>query len=231
MSFKFYIRLSLFVFPLWSTLSFSQNIADFQSVEPTVQNSDFVIPSSHTFQKIITQGETLSDGNQLPGYADFTGYVPIGGNSENGYLSINHETVPGGNSILEIKFNSGTKLWSTSYSKAVDFTPVAGTIANCSGTVTPWNTVISCEEYTSQEIANQYPFPVDSNNDGYDDFGWAVEIDPVTKTVIDKRWALGNFKHENFFHIGMKQSPCNGAGNFTGSLYPYDKVFQTHFIS
>ncbi|UWX54239.1 DUF839 domain-containing protein [Maribacter litopenaei] len=202
-------------------MSFSQNIADFQSVEPTVRNSDFVIPSSHTFQKIITQGETLSDGNQLPGYADFTGYVPIGGNSENGYLSINHETVPGGNSILDINFNASTKLWSTSYSKAVDFTPVAGTIANCSGTVTPWNTIISCEEYTSQEIANQYPFPVDSNNDGYDDFGWAVEIDPVTKTVIEKRWALGNFKHENLVIHNNQRTAYQGADASVGYLFKF----------
>ncbi len=46
----------------------------------------------------------------------------------------------------------------------------------------------------------------DGDNNGYDDFGWAIEIDPATKTIVnqegdrddkDKLWAMGNFKHEN----------------------------------
>ncbi|RRQ47923.1 DUF839 domain-containing protein, partial [Maribacter algicola] len=221
MAIKIYIKLTLLVLLFCSKTSFGQNIADFQSVEPTVQNSNFVIPSSHTFQKIILEGDALTAGGVLPRNTDFTGYVPISGSNENGYLSINHENVPGANSILDISFNPNTKLWSTSYSMAVDFSPVAGTIANCSGTVTPWNTIISCEEYTSQEIANQYPFPRDSNADGYDDFGWAVEIDPVTKTVIDKRWALGNFKHENLVIHNNQRTAYQGADATVGYLFKF----------
>ena len=127
----------------------AQNIGDFISVNPVSQNTDFVIPSTHTFQSIISRGDPLTQGGTLPRNTDFTGYVPIGGSSENGYLSINAELVPGAVSILDINYDSNTKLWSTSYSAEINFNSVVRTIANCSGTVTPWNTIISCEEYTS----------------------------------------------------------------------------------
>ena len=162
----------------------AQNIGDFFSVEPLGQSSDFVIPSTHRFQKIIEEGDTLMQGGVLPGNNDFTGYVPIGLSSENGYLSINSELIPGGVSILDIYFNLTTKLWEITNSKAIDFSSVAGTALNCSGTITPWNTIISCEEIISTS---------DSNNDNRNDLGWCVEIDPVTLSVIDKRWALGNY--------------------------------------
>ncbi|MEH6778888.1 PhoX family protein, partial [Maribacter arcticus] len=199
----------------------AQNIGDFISVNPVSQNTDFVIPSTHTFQSIISRGDPLTQGGTLPRNTDFTGYVPIGGSSENGYLSINAELVPGAVSILDINYDSNTKLWSTSYSAEVNFNSVVRTIANCSGTVTPWNTIISCEEYTSKEIANQYGFPLDSNGDGYDDLGWAVEINPATKTVIDKRWALGNFKHENLVIHSNQRTAYQGADATVGYLYKF----------
>ncbi|MDC6390695.1 DUF839 domain-containing protein [Maribacter sp. PR1] len=215
------MRLSILFVLLITQVVVGQNIGDFQSLVPTGQNTDLIIPSSHTFQKIISRDDPLSQGGNLPGYIDFTGYVPINNSNEKGYLSLNSETVPGGVSILDINFNTVTGLWSTSFSSKVDFSGVVGTIANCSGTVTPWNTIITCEEYTSQEIADQYPFPIDSNGDGYDDFGWAVEIDPVTKTVIDKRWALGNFKHENLVIHNNQRTAYQGADATVGYLFKF----------
>jgi len=79
----------------------------------------------------------------------------------------------------------------------------------------------NCEEYTSKEIASQYPFPIDGNNDGYDDYGWAVEIDPATKTVIDKRWALGNFKHENLVIHSNQRTAYQGADATVGYLFKF----------
>jgi secreted PhoX family phosphatase len=190
----------------------AQQIGDFLSVEPLPQNNDFVIPSSHSFQKIIERGDSLTQGGTLPGNNDFTGYVPIGGSSENGYLSVNSELTPGGVTILDINFNSSTKLWETSFSQAIDFSSYAGTTRNCSGSVTPWNTIISCEEDTNQD---------DINGDGYFDYGWCVEIDPVSKTIIDKRWALGNFKHENIIVHDNLRTVYEGADSNPGYLFKF----------
>ncbi len=70
----------------------------------------------------------------------------------------------------------------------------------------------------------------DFNNDGYDDFGWAIEIDPVTKTVIDqpgglngadKLWAMGNFKHENAAIHNNQRTVYQGADAAIGYLYKF----------
>jgi len=189
-----------------------QKINDFISVKPLGQSSDFVIPSTHTFQKLIEEGDPLTQSGVLPGNNDFTGFVPIDGSSENGYLSINSELTPGGVSILDINFNLTSQLWETTFSQAVNFSGVAGTARNCSGTVTPWNTIISCEESISTS---------DINNDGYNDLGWCIEIDPATKSVINKRWALGNFKHENIVVHSNQRTVYEGADSNPGYLFKF----------
>jgi secreted PhoX family phosphatase len=203
--------LFLFLFSLYANLN-AQNIGNFISVEPSGQSSNFIIPSTHIFQKIIEEGDVLLQGGTLPGNNDFTGYVPIAGSSENGYLSINSELTLGGVSILNINYNLTTKLWEVTDSKAIDFSTVAGTARNCSGTVTPWNTIISCEEAISTS---------DANNDNRNDLGWCVEIDPANKTVIDKRWALGNFKHENIVVHSNERTVYEGADSNPGYLYKF----------
>ncbi len=80
------------------------SIGEFTLVKPIGQSSNFIIPNTHTFQKIIEQGEELLQGGRLPDKTDFTGYVPIAGSSENGYLSINSESTIGGVSVLDIHF-------------------------------------------------------------------------------------------------------------------------------
>ena len=80
---------------------------------------------------------------------------------------------------------------------------VGGTLANCSGCHTPWNTVLTCEE----NFQNCVPELVDTSGRGRvggpftrngAHFGWVVEIDP-----LDPEWTpvkhtmLGRFRHEN----------------------------------
>src|SRR5262249_9642672 len=75
-----------------------------------------------------------------------------------------------------------------------------GTLANCSGGRTPWNTVLSCEEhfreynptkgngYRWSDVAAQ---KVDEHK-----YGWVVEVDPFGELPPRKHSALGRFEHE-----------------------------------
>src|SRR5690606_37410428 len=87
-----------------------------------------------------------------------------------------------------------THVWNVTNNVPVDFGPVNGTGRNCSGTVTPWNTIVTSEETLPT---------VDANNDGYQDIGWHVEIDPATASIREfggtpqKLWRMGRMSHEN----------------------------------
>ncbi|MBN2980545.1 MULTISPECIES: PhoX family protein [Cohnella] len=68
-------------------------------------------------------------------------------------------------------------------------TTATGTFANCSGGVTLWNTVLSCEENFEQTAA--------ASNLPETHYGWVVEVDPFDKNFLKKHTALGRFNHEN----------------------------------
>lgn len=205
----FFLCISILGGKVWAQ---NLSIGDFISVEPLPQNSDFVLPPTHTFQRIIEKGDTLTAGGIFPGMNDFAGYVPVNGSSENGYLAINTELTPGGAAILDIQFNPATRLWEVTHSEAVDFDSVAQTALNCSGTITQWNTFVSCEEKIST---------TDTNGDSRNDWGWCVEIDPTTRQVMDKRWALGNMNHENIAVHENKRTVYEGSDSNPGYIYKF----------
>ena len=222
---------------LISTIATAQSIGSFNSVQPSAQTQSLVIPSTHTFQRIIQSGNALTAGGTLGANLDFTGYVPIGGSSTNGYLSISSESTPAECAVLSINYNAVSQLWNTTSSGKVNF-PVSeiGNVARfCSGTVTPDNTIMVCEESITAG---------DANGDGYEDLGWIIEIDPATRTVKnqdgigggDKLWAAGRQSHENasiksdesIIYWGADANPTGymykfiptSAGNYTdGTLY------------
>jgi secreted PhoX family phosphatase len=103
-------------------------------------------------------------------------------------------------------------------------TKVIGTGYNCSGGVTPWGTVLSCEEGLSDtfggdpakaanaDLLERYGYDgsdaygfarfderlqLDKNPNEPNRFDWVVEIDPYDpKSTPKKRTALGRFSHE-----------------------------------
>ena len=200
----------------------SQTIGTFTSVAGGAQTQSLEIPSTHTFQRIIKSGDALTAGGTLGANLDFTGYIPIGGSSRNGYLSVSSESTPAAVATMNIAFNISTSTWTKSNSGNVNF-PVAdlGTIPVtrfCSGTVTPNGTVMVVEENVGQ---------TDTNGDGYNDDGWIVEIDPVTRTVIesdathpgvDKLWAIGRQSRENVLILPDNKTLYTGADNAANSF-------------
>ncbi len=177
------------------------HISCYTSLLPSAQNPELLIPETHNFQVLLKQGDAYMNQNvrnTAPGNNDFTGYVARNGSSVDGFLGVNHENTPGGVSLLDIRYIDSVRLWTVDSTQAVDFynNDLVSTARNCSGGITPWGTII-----TSEETFNSG----DANNDGYQDVGWQVEIDPITRKVLEygtpgkqeKLWSLGRMSHEN----------------------------------
>lgn len=196
-------------------------IGCFTSIEPTGQTPNLIIANEHRFQVIVKQGDAYTNGNGVVGgNNDFTGYIPVEGSSTLGYVSINHETTPGGVTIADVNFNENTLLWEVSQTQPVDFfnNALVTTTRNCSGGVTPWGTIITAEESTNGG---------DVNADGYQDVGWLVEIDPATAQVVDygngqeKLWAMGRMKHENVVVANDLRTAYFGEDGGTDCVYKF----------
>ncbi len=192
-------------------ISFGQNIADFVSVNPTAQTTNFIFPNlTHRFQKIIEHGDVLPVGTMQDNF-DFTGYMPIASSSVDGHLSINHEQIPGGVTAMNVSYNIPNKLWQKNGAVALDFAAFGGTARNCSGGLTAWGNIITCEETSSADL----------NGDGYFDLGWHVETNPATKTVVRKLWAMGNGAKENIVIHSNRRTAYFGNDLATGYLYKF----------
>jgi len=206
---------AMLVHQLVTAQSCAPNIADFTSVNPNSRGETLQLPPSHTFQKIFKSGDEFSNGTTPFFNVDFAGYVPINNSNTKGYLSINNEWIPGGVAILDIEFNKNNdKLWSVSNMVNIDFSAVGGTNRNCSGAVTPWGTIIS-----SEEIVNN----CNENRDTYQQSGWQVEVDPASKTVVGKHYAMGNFAHENAAILQQENRTVayQGADQNDGYLFKF----------
>ncbi|MGI8649021.1 MAG: PhoX family protein [Rubrobacter sp.] len=118
---------------------------------------------------------------------------------------------------------------------------VTGTLANCSGGVTPWNTVLSCEENfqgyygeaTNDEgISEDDELQNDADWAGDDalppeHYGWVVEVDPFDRSSKPRKhtW-LGRVRHEN---VAINVAPSGRVVAYTGHDEPDQCIYK--FIS
>lgn len=101
-------------------------------------------------------------------WQDFTGYVPIDGRSDSGYVIVNHERIQadatlgdgGGMTVMTAYKNPSTDSWQIVRDenghkyRNVDFSNVGGTGANCGGIQTNWGKVFTAEEWGSAFSSN-----------------------------------------------------------------------------
>lgn len=88
-------------------------------------------------------------------------------------------------------------------------TKAIGTLANCSGGITPWNTFLTCEEnydsFYGETVYDENDTPNHKSSNYYnweefynhppEHYGWVVEVNPKDGTA-QKHIALGRFAHE-----------------------------------
>ncbi len=204
------------------SVCFGQKIGQFESLRPASPKAQFQLPATHDFQVILEEGQPLGDGSQQPRNADFTGFVPKNGSSRSGFLAINSEVMPLGDvTILDVHFDELNQKWLVDASEKVDFDAVGGTRNNCSGGVTPWGTVLTCEENKS---------PGSKNAAGFNRFGYCLEIDPATRRVVnyagglpdgDKIWQMAFGDHENACVRSNRRTLYTGLDNAVGYLFKF----------
>lgn len=99
---------------------------------------------------------------------------------------------------LNRRYDATTEFLLTGPAAAIDGGPrVIGTLANCSGGVTPWGTVLSCEE-NFQDYTSDDGYAWNRRIYGRRHYGWVVEIDPFDPGASPrKHTAMGRFRHEN----------------------------------
>lgn len=156
----------------------------------------------------INSGEKIIENNA----PDFNGFISTGVGE--GYLFTNWESYPGGMSRMKIvKDNVGK--WSVTEAMMVNFDDVSGTAANCFGSVSPWGTPLTSEEWivnttVDSTTSPSWNDPLNTNTDGIEaltapDFpnpyryGYIAEVTQPTSAqpIVVKHFTIGRFEHEN----------------------------------
>ncbi len=132
-------------------------------------------------------------------------FLPTNEAGTEGYLYTNYECQPGG--VGKMYLRQGAEGWEILEGENVDFSGVNLTWNNCGSTRTPWNTVLSAEEY--EPVATKADWQKNVENAANNvagqanpyDYGWMVELAPddggdSIATLVVKRYALGRFSHE-----------------------------------
>ena len=188
--------------------------ADYTAFVPTAPDgSEGVLVVNHEYASLPRLGEIGVYGQTFP--------LVIGGAAR-----VEDYMQDVGASVLHIRQDAALK-WSivaSSLTRRYDATSrmvasgpalqnspnIGGTLANCSGCHTPWNTVLTCEENFQDYVAEA----VDTSGHGVTGglfnahsthFGWIVEIDPLDPSWTPvKHTMLGRCRHEN---VAIRTAP------------------------
>jgi secreted PhoX family phosphatase len=157
-------------------------------------------------------GDELILENDMP---DFNGFIQTG--EGKGYLFTNWEMYPGGMSRMAIEKDTHGS-WKVTDAMMLDFDGVHGTAANCFGSVTPWNTPLTSEEWIVDSTVSSTTNPnwnnpalVTTDMIGYMwqltapdapnpyRYGYIAEVQNPTASEpnVVKHYALGRYEHEN----------------------------------
>lgn len=160
------------------------------------------LPKGFRYRILSRFNDTMTDGLKVPDKADGMGCIDIGNNEI--VLIRNHELVPsdssGGDLVKGFGRRRGKILAGGTTNIVLDsatlevkrqFRSLAGTIRNCSGGVTPWQSWLSCEEAPTGP-GQKFGEGLEKNH------GWVFEVPGDTANLIDPipLRAMGRFNHE-----------------------------------
>ena len=217
---------------------------------PPSEKDALQLTNGLSYEVLIKWKDAISKDDKFGFNNDYTAFIPLDGNPNDGLLWVNHEYVDSkfvsgfigsdmakktkkqvekemynvGGSIIRVQNKEGK--WHVvkddplnrriTGKTDIPFNwpePIAGkssgmgTLANCSGGITPWGTILTCEENydgfygerdykTGERKISQYDagwhYHFDNPPEHY---GWVVEVDPRTGAA-QKHIALGRCAHE-----------------------------------
>lgn len=198
--------------------------SDFESVQPPKPPAEYVKTAKGEYQ-ILAEGKDETDNGELLGipysadgepmtdgsWPDFNGFVPSDERADEGYLFTNWEDVPGMVSRLHIRQTCDTGEWTVKERMNVDFRDVQGTWTNCFGTVSPWDTPLTSEEYepdarawfrSDEQTYENQEEDIEKYLGHFGNayrYGYIVEIDEPQSDdpTPTKHYTMGRFAHEN----------------------------------
>ena len=199
-------------------VGFNANTDDFRSVDVPSGNEELLVSVAAGRYQILGRsgdlvpgepnrleyGDLLRHDGSIPSrcrHPDGNFFIPTNAAGTAGSLYTNFECRPGG--IVHLNIQQGEDgWWQVLEGEILDFLPIRGTWNNCGGSITPWGSVLSGEEY---DIRTRYRDSIEKMTRylGYAanpyDYGYIVELTPQTdgSTQIVKHYAMGRKSNES----------------------------------
>jgi len=192
------------------------SVPPFKSIPSNFETDHLLLPEGFTYTVLFSEFDSVTRADQkifpAKGNHDLTVFIPdkINPNTK-GWLYISHETKykddglgdGGGATMFEIEFKH--KKWQViSDFNHIDFSGVGFTNRNCGGSLTPNGTIFTCEETWSHNTEYLYQFGQGQRDTSWvngrpawQNMGYIVEVDPITRKVIKKHYQMGKYVHED----------------------------------
>jgi len=207
-------------------------IGEYQILGQTNDIFDTLLPKGLGVINNIVDGTKVVESNN----PDFNGFLST--NDNEGYLFTNWESYPGGMSRLKLnKAESGD--WSVTEAKMINFDNVAGTATNCFGSMCPWGTPLTSEEWIVRSAVDtttdpSWNDPANTSTDGIEamtapDFpnpyryGYIAEVtDPTAaEPIVVKHYTIGRYEHENSVVMPDRKTVYSSQDDTGGVLFKF----------